>query len=83
MSEQKNETREDRQDKSAIWDNIDSNWTQFQGKMKERWGKLTDDDLIIIAGKRDQLVGKLQKRYNMAQDEANRQIDEWAEKLKL
>jgi len=45
------------------WDQIAGNWTQFTGKVKEQWGKLTDDDLTAIAGKRDQLAGKLQERY--------------------
>ena len=43
------------------WDQIEGNWKQVKGKAKEQWGKLTDDDLDVISGKRDQLVGKLQE----------------------
>jgi uncharacterized protein YjbJ (UPF0337 family) len=49
--------------------------------MKEKWGKLTDDDLTTISGKRDQLVGKLQERYGMAKEQAERQIDEFTHSL--
>ena len=60
------------------WDRIEGNWKQFSGKVKQQWGKLTDDDLQIIRGKRDQLVGKIQERYGMAKDEAERQVDEFS-----
>jgi uncharacterized protein YjbJ (UPF0337 family) len=56
-------------------DQIEGNWMQFKGKVKEQWGKLTDDDLDIIAGKRDQLLGRLQERHGLAKDEAEKQID--------
>lgn len=56
-------------------DRIEGNWKQLQGKIKEKWGKLTDDDLRQIGGKRDQLVGKLQERYGMAKDAAERELD--------
>jgi len=59
------------------WDRLQGNWRQFKGKVKEKWGKLTDDDLDTISGKRDQLVGKLQERYGIARDEADRQLSEW------
>jgi len=59
------------------WDRVQGNWLQFKGKVKEKWGKLTDDDLDRIAGKRDQLVGKLQEKYGIARDEADRQLQEW------
>lgn len=49
-------------------DTFEGNWKQLQGKVKEEWGKLTDDDLTVIAGKRDQLAGKLQERYGMEKD---------------
>lgn len=55
-------------------DRIDGNWTQFKGKVKEQWGKLTDDDLDIIAGKRDQLLGRIQERHGIARDEAEKQL---------
>jgi uncharacterized protein YjbJ (UPF0337 family) len=59
------------------WDRIEGNWKQFKGKAKEQWGKLTDDDLDVVSGKRDQLAGRIQERYGIAKDDAERQIDEW------
>lgn len=59
------------------WDRIEGSWKQFTGKVKEQWGKLTDDDLTEIDGKREQLEGKIQERYGMAKDEAREQIDTW------
>jgi len=64
------------------WDQIAGNWKQMQGKAKEQWGKLTDDDLTASAGRRDQLIGSIQKRYGIAKDEAERQIDSWAKSAK-
>jgi uncharacterized protein YjbJ (UPF0337 family) len=63
------------------WDQIEGKWKQYSGQLKEKWGKLTDDDLTTISGKRDQLVGKLQERYGMAKDQAERQIDEFTRSL--
>ncbi|PQO31587.1 CsbD family protein [Blastopirellula marina] len=59
------------------WDTIQGNWKQFQGNVREQWGKLTDDDLEVIAGKRDKLCGKIQERYGIAKEEAERQIDQF------
>jgi uncharacterized protein YjbJ (UPF0337 family) len=59
------------------WDRIEGKWKQSVGKVKEKWGKLTDDDLRVIAGKREQLVGKIQERYGIAKDAAEQQIDEF------
>jgi uncharacterized protein YjbJ (UPF0337 family) len=59
------------------WDRIEGNWKQFKGGVKEQWGKLTDDDFDVIAGKRDKLVGRIQERYGIAKDDANRQVDDW------
>lgn len=58
------------------------NWKQFKGKVKEQWGKLTDDDLDVIDGRRDQLVGKVQERFGVAQDEAEKQVSDWQTKNK-
>lgn len=58
-------------------DRIEGNWKQFKGKVKEQWGKLTDDDLDVIAGKRDQLLGRIQERHGVARDEAETQIKNW------
>jgi uncharacterized protein YjbJ (UPF0337 family) len=60
------------------WDRVEGKWKQLKGKVKEKWGKLTDDDLDVIRGKRDQLVGKIQDRYGIAKEEAERQVDEFA-----
>ncbi|HSH89762.1 MAG TPA: CsbD family protein [Ramlibacter sp.] len=56
-------------------DRIQGNWKQVKGKIKEHWGKLTDDDLDVIAGKRDQLLGRIQKRHGIAKAEAEKQLD--------
>ena len=58
-------------------DTIKGNWKQFKGKVKEQWGKLIDDDLDVIAGKRDQLVGKIQERHGIARDDAEKQVSDW------
>lgn len=58
-------------------DIVEGNWKQFKGKIKEQWGKLTDDDLDVIAGKRDQLVGRIQERSGIARDEAEKQVKDW------
>lgn len=52
-----------------------------QGKVKEQWGKLTDDDFDVIEGRREQLAGKIQERYGLTKDEAEKQIDEWQSKV--
>jgi uncharacterized protein YjbJ (UPF0337 family) len=59
------------------WDQIAGNWKQATGKLREKWGKLTDDDVQVIAGKRDQLVGRIQERYGMAKEEAEKEVKEW------
>jgi uncharacterized protein YjbJ (UPF0337 family) len=61
-------------------DTVEGNWLQFKGKVKEQWGKLTDDDLDVIAGKRDQLLGKIQERHGITRDEAEKQVTAWHEK---
>lgn len=58
-------------------DRIAGNWQQLKGKVKEQWGKLTDDDLTVIEGHREQLAGKIQERYGIARDEAERQVREF------
>ena len=62
------------------WDRIEGNWKQVTGKAKVQWGKLTSDDFDVIAGRRDQLAGKIQERYGIAKDEAEKQITEWERK---
>jgi uncharacterized protein YjbJ (UPF0337 family) len=57
------------------WDQIAGKWKQYQGRFKEKWGKLTDDDLQRVSGRRDQLVGIIQERYGIAKEEASKQLD--------
>ncbi len=59
------------------WEQIQGNWKQATGKAKEQWGKLTDDDFDIIAGRRDQLAGKIQERYGIVKEEAEKQVASW------
>jgi len=68
---------------SPMWDRIAGNWKQVKGSMRARWGELTDDEMEQAKGNREKLVGILQERYGIAREEANRQIDEWAEDLKV
>jgi uncharacterized protein YjbJ (UPF0337 family) len=58
-------------------DRISGNWKQVKGKVKERWGKLTDDDLDVVDGREEQLIGKLQERYGLAKDAARKEYDGW------
>lgn len=58
-------------------DQLKGEWTQLKGRIRERWGRLTEDDLDVIAGKRDQLAGVLQKRYGLAKEELQSQIEEF------
>jgi uncharacterized protein YjbJ (UPF0337 family) len=64
------------------WDRVEGNWKQVMGKAREKWGKLSNDDIEVIGGRRDQLVGRIQERYGIARDVAQKQADEWAEALK-
>ena len=63
-------------------DIIEGNWKELKGTVKERWGKLTDDDLDRIAGKRDQLVGRLQKAYGYGKEDAERELTKFEEEHK-
>ena len=60
------------------WDQVEGKWKQYSGKAKEKWGKLTDDDLEVIRGRRDQLIGKIQERYGLVRQEAEKEADEFA-----
>ncbi|HEY4136078.1 MAG TPA: CsbD family protein [Alphaproteobacteria bacterium] len=59
------------------WDQIKGDWKQAKGKVKQQWGKLTDDDLTMAEGTRDRLVGRIQERYGIAKDEADKQVKDW------
>ncbi|MBP9094416.1 CsbD family protein [bacterium] len=63
-------------------DQIKGDWKQIQGKVKAKWGKLTDDDMTVIEGKRDELAGKIQERYGMAKEAAQNELDEFCKSLK-
>jgi uncharacterized protein YjbJ (UPF0337 family) len=69
-------------DASAIWQKIKGSWNTAKGAVKEQWGKLTDDDLMEIQGRRDQLVGKIQMRYGISQEQADAQVSGWEHKQK-
>jgi uncharacterized protein YjbJ (UPF0337 family) len=62
------------------WDRIAGNWKQVTGQAKEQWGKLTDDDLAVINGRREQLAGKIEERYGVAKEEAEKQLAAWERK---
>ncbi|WP_394835179.1 CsbD family protein [Pendulispora rubella] len=59
------------------WDSLKGDWKVLKGQVRQKWGKLTDDDLEQIAGQRDEFLGRLQQRYGYKKDEAERQVDEW------
>jgi uncharacterized protein YjbJ (UPF0337 family) len=59
------------------WDQVEGKWKQMKGAAKEKWGKLTEDDLEAISGRQDQLIGKLQERYGIVREEAQKRADEW------
>jgi|GEM_PF-505079 len=63
------------------WNQIEGQWLQMVGHVKTQWGKLTDDDIKVVAGKRDQLVGKVQERYGLLKEDAEKQVNEWSTKV--
>lgn len=63
------------------WDRIAGEWKQMTANLKSKWAKLTDDDLTHIAAKKDRLIGKIQERYGVLRDEAEKQVDEWLAKM--
>ena len=63
------------------WDRIEGNWKEFRGKAKTAWGKLTDDDLDVIEGRRDELEGRLQAQYGYAKERARTEVDTWLSRL--
>jgi len=62
------------------WDQIQGDWNTYKGKIKERWGELTTNDVDIISGKRDQLIGQLQKTYGIGKEEAELELDDFLSK---
>jgi uncharacterized protein YjbJ (UPF0337 family) len=67
-------------DVKTIWEKFKGSWNQTKGAVKEQWGRLTDDDLLEIEGRRDQLVGKIQTRYGITREEAESQVGTWEQK---
>jgi uncharacterized protein YjbJ (UPF0337 family) len=63
------------------WDQIKGEWREAKGKLRSKWGKLTDDDLEQIAGKKDILIGRLQQRYGWKKDQAEESVDDYLKKL--
>jgi uncharacterized protein YjbJ (UPF0337 family) len=63
------------------WERISGNWTQWKGRIHERWGKLSHDQLDVIAGRRDQLSGRIQEAYGLSQEETERQLRNWERNL--
>jgi uncharacterized protein YjbJ (UPF0337 family) len=61
-------------------DQVEGKWKQFKGSVKQRWGKLTDDDIATLSGKKDELIGKLQERYGYSREQAEKEADDWATK---
>lgn len=59
------------------WDRIEGQWAQLKGRAREQWGKLSDDDVDVVAGRRDQLAGKIQERYGIKREEAVQQVATW------
>ncbi|KAF1366288.1 CsbD family protein [Yokenella regensburgei] len=64
-------------------DRISGNWKQFKGKVKEKWGKLTDDDLNVIEGKREQLAGRIQERYGYKKEQVEKELKSWEDTNKF
>ena len=58
------------------WDLVEAGWKQLKGKVQKQWGKLTDDDFDVIAGRREELAGRIQERYAIEKAEADRQIEQ-------
>jgi uncharacterized protein YjbJ (UPF0337 family) len=65
------------EEKAMDWNRVEGNWKQVKGKIKEKWGKLTDDDLNVIGGRQDQLEGKIQERYGIAKDQVRKDVSDW------
>ena len=63
------------------WDRIEGNWKQFKGNAMQQWGKLTHDQLDVIAGKRDLLLGRIQEAYGITKDETEKQLAAWQERM--
>jgi uncharacterized protein YjbJ (UPF0337 family) len=65
------------------WDQIEGKWKQLRGEMRAKWGRLTDDELDVIAGNRDKLIGKLQEKHGLSREQAERELDEWQRYVRI
>ncbi len=63
------------------WDQVEGKWKEFSGQVKQKWAKLTDDDLKQVSGKKDELSGRLQKHYGYSKDQAEREINDFAQTI--
>lgn len=63
------------------WDRVEGEWTKIKGKAQQNWGKLTNDDLDVVEGKREELIGRLQSRYGKQRDELESEVDRWVESI--
>lgn len=63
------------------WNTAKGNWAQLKGKAKIKWGDLTDDDVDKIEGRREVLIGKIQKQYGKSKEEAEKEVDDWANNI--
>jgi uncharacterized protein YjbJ (UPF0337 family) len=66
----------------VTWDKIAGNWKRFKGKVRKQWGKLTSDDVAVAQGRREELVGKIQARYGIDKDQADKQVEAWLQQQK-
>lgn len=63
------------------WDQIKGNWKQIKGQARQQWGKLTDDDVEVAQGQREELVGRIQERYGITKDDAEKQVSDWERRI--
>ena len=63
------------------WDRIEGNWKQFKGNARQQWGKLTDDQLDVVAGRRNLLMGRIQELYGISKDETGKQLAQWQDSM--
>lgn len=67
---------------NGFWNQVKGNWKQFTGSVQEKWGELTNDEIQEVNGERTKLIGQIQAKYGIAQQEAEKQVDEWADDIK-
>jgi|TARA_R110000796_G_scaffold16484_2_gene51236 uncharacterized protein YjbJ (UPF0337 family) len=75
------QTHEQRRRYQMNWDQIAGRWKQVKGNVKSEWGRLTDDDVDQVDGQQDKLIGRVQERYGVEREEAERQVSNWFSRL--